>query len=46
LEEEMLKSYTSKLLDINIDSIEDALVSLVLNKSVYVDRNDGMSRYI
>ncbi|UWV48497.1 ATP-dependent RecD-like DNA helicase [Acetivibrio thermocellus] len=44
LEEEMLKSYTSKLLDINIDSIEDALVSLVLNKSVYVDRNDGMSK--
>jgi len=40
----MLKSYTSKLLDINIDSIEDALVSLVLNKSVYVDRNDGMSK--
>jgi len=44
IEEEVLKDYTSKLLNINIESIEDALISLVLNKSVYVERNDGISR--
>ena len=44
VEEEILKDYTSKLLNINIERIADALVALVLNKSVYVDRNDGTSR--
>ncbi|GAE87767.1 RecD-like DNA helicase YrrC [Acetivibrio straminisolvens JCM 21531] len=44
VEEEKLKEQTSKLLSINIESIEDALVSLVLKKSVYVERNDDTSR--
>jgi len=44
LEEEMLKSYTSKLWTSTLTALKTLSFSLVLNKSVYVDRNDGMSK--
>ncbi|HEX9062606.1 MAG TPA: ATP-dependent RecD-like DNA helicase, partial [Clostridia bacterium] len=36
--EEMLKSHASNLLDINLDSIDDAMASLLLNGSVHIER--------
>lgn len=44
VEDEQLKDYTSKLLDVDIDNINDALISLMLDKSIYIERNDTSSR--
>ncbi|NMB34493.1 MAG: ATP-dependent RecD-like DNA helicase [Clostridium sp.] len=44
IDEEKLGEYASHLLDVDLDGIEDALVSLVLDKAVYVERGDGGSR--
>jgi exodeoxyribonuclease V alpha subunit len=39
-----LKDYTSQLLDVDIDDIDDALISLLLDKSIYIERDDNSSR--
>lgn len=44
IDEEKLGEYASHLLDVDLDGIEDALVSLVLDKAVYVERGDEGSR--
>jgi exodeoxyribonuclease V alpha subunit len=36
--EDKLKEYTSQLLEVDIDNINDALVSLMLDKSIYTER--------
>ncbi|WP_041714799.1 ATP-dependent RecD-like DNA helicase [Acetivibrio clariflavus] len=43
-EEDKLKDYTSKLLDVDLDNINDALISLLLDKSIYIERNETSSR--
>lgn len=40
----MLKEYASELLGTAIDGIEDALVSLIMDKSVVVEKQEGMDR--
>lgn len=42
--EDKLKEYTSQLLEINIDNIGEALISLMIDKSVYVERCEDLSR--
>jgi len=39
-----LKDYTSRLLEVNIEDISDALVSLLLDKSVYVQKESDHNR--
>lgn len=42
--DEKLKEYTSQLLEIRIDDIKDVLVSLVLDKSIYMERVEENTR--
>lgn len=44
IDEEKLKGYTSQLLDVGIDNIDDVLISLVLKKSVYAEKDEGVPR--
>lgn len=44
VEDDKLIEYTSKLLDVDIDNINDALISLLLDKSIYIERNETSSR--
>lgn len=44
IDEEKLKEYTSQLLDVGIDNIDDVLMSLVLKKSVYAEKDEGVPR--
>jgi len=40
----MLKEYASALLEVKLESIDDAMASLLLDKSVYVEKKDGIRR--
>lgn len=40
LPDNILKEYTSNLLDVRIDSIEDSLVKLLLDKSIYMEKGE------
>ena len=42
--EDKLKEYTCKLLEVAVNSIEDALITLAMNKSICVERLDNTSR--
>jgi len=44
VEDDKLKEYTSKLLEVDMDDISDALISLMLDKSIYIERSDTSSR--
>ena len=44
VDEEKLKEYTSQLLDVGIDNIDDVLISLMLKKAIYVERDEGISK--
>ena len=44
VEDDKLKEYTSKLLDVDIDNINDALITLLIDKSIYIERTDTSSR--
>lgn len=44
IDEEKLKGYTSQLLDVSIENIDDVLISLVLKKAVYVEKDEGISK--
>lgn len=44
VDEERLKEYTSQLLGVGIDNIEDVLISLVLKKAVYVEKEEDISK--
>ncbi|OPZ92908.1 MAG: ATP-dependent RecD-like DNA helicase [Firmicutes bacterium ADurb.Bin419] len=44
VEDDRLKEYTSNLLDVEIDNIEDALISLLMDKSIYIERDNAYSR--
>lgn len=44
VEDDRLKEYTSQLLDVEIDNINDALISLVMDKSIYIERDNDSSR--
>jgi len=44
VEDDKLKEYTSNLLDVDIDNINDALISLLMDKSIYIERYDTYSR--
>ncbi|HPU41419.1 MAG TPA: ATP-dependent RecD-like DNA helicase [Acetivibrio clariflavus] len=43
-EEDKLKEYTSELLEVDLDDINNALISLLLDKSIYIERNEASSR--
>jgi len=42
--EDKLKEYASSLLEINIDSISDALLSLALDKAVFLEKTPGVAK--
>lgn len=44
VEDDKLRDYTSQLLDVDIDDIDDALISLLLDKSIYIERDDNSNR--
>lgn len=44
VEDYKLKEYTAQLLDVDIDNIDDALISLLMDKSIYIERDDTSSR--
>jgi exodeoxyribonuclease V alpha subunit len=44
LPEEKMKEYTSQLLDVKIENINDALVSLVFDNSIYVEKSDAFNK--
>ncbi|TYQ15009.1 UNVERIFIED_CONTAM: ATP-dependent DNA helicase (RecD/TraA family) [Acetivibrio alkalicellulosi] len=39
-----LKEYTCQLLDVDISDIDDILISMVMNKSIYVEKEEDYSR--
>lgn len=44
LPEDKMKEYTSDLLEVKIDSINDAIISLVFDQSICVEKKEGASR--
>ena len=40
----LLKEYTSKLLEVEIENINDAVVSLLFDKSIYIEKDEGFDR--
>lgn len=44
VEDARLKEHTSQLLDVEIDNINDALISLLMDKSIYIERDNASSR--
>lgn len=42
VQEDKLMEYTSSLLDVDIQNIDDALVSLVVDKSVFIEKGQNM----
>lgn len=44
IDEMKLKEYTSNLLAVSIENIEDALISLVLGKAVYVEKGQDITK--
>lgn len=44
IDENLLREYTSNLLEINIESIENVLVSLLVDKAIYVEKEGGTER--
>ncbi|HHV99317.1 MAG TPA: ATP-dependent RecD-like DNA helicase [Clostridiaceae bacterium] len=44
LTSEMLLNYTAKLLEINIENIDDALISLVMDRAVYIENCEDCRR--
>jgi len=41
--DDKLKEYTSQLLEVNIDSINDAIISLVMDKSICIEKSEGFT---
>lgn len=44
IDENLLREYTSKILEVNIESIENVLVSLLVDKSIYVEKEGETDR--
>ncbi len=44
LTDEALLDYTSRLLEINIESIDDALISLIMDRAVYIENCENCRR--